>query len=254
VLKDSLFLTLLSSLLLMIALICPTQAVEPDHNASSTIGEETRPQAAAPSFGPVTRLHLRVDNKGEQSVMFGSFMFLPLDFNFAGLIELDGKAGEWHGAGEAKLARAFYPQSAWGRAAGLVARLQVGDLYSPTWGIGLQWNITDTPGIIETTKNLRWKSLVQIFVKSKAEYADNESGLIDFYHWYQFPLGDRLYLRGVNAYYQMRNSRNYYNLMQDVIYPASKDVEIFLHHEYRSTDFMGKSKGSRIGLGIRFAI
>jgi hypothetical protein len=264
-----LFATTLSLLILTIVMASSSKAEEtsvvgqqPDPCSSADSGERacagtattTAPQPSATrSFGPVTRLHVRVGDE-DGSVLFGGFMFLPYDSNFAGLVELDGEDGDWHVGGEAKFERPFVPQSPWGRAVGPVVRLQASDLYESTWAIGLQWNVSDTPGIIENTKNIRWKSLFQVFVKSRAEYAGDETGLVDFYHWYQFPINDWLYLRGVNTYYQVKMVPDYYNLMQEYIHPLWKDSESFLHLEYRSADFMGKSKGFHYALGLRFSL
>lgn len=212
------------------------------------------PPPAPKDFGSVVRLQVRYLSGGAGTVSEGAFILLPWHFNVAQLVELTRNDNEWDVTGEAKLARAFAPESRWGRALGGVARLQVSDMYSPVLGAGLQWNITDTPGIDDVVSGSKIKSLLQVFTKTDAEYAGDEPGLIDWYHWYQVPLTDGLFVRGVNAYFEVQGAKDHYFLMQDLIHPLTDRVDIFFHHIYRNTEFGGEPDGSRWGLGVRVAL
>lgn len=210
--------------------------------------------APRPSFGAVARLQVRYLSAGERAISEGAFLFLPLDFNLAELVEVINNGTDWSVTGEAKLARAIVPSLPWGRAVSVVTRLQVSDLYDPVLGGGLQWNITDTPGLTEVASKVHTKSLLQAFVKTRAEYAGNAAGLVDLYHWYQFPLLSGFYVRGVNTYSQVSRSPDAFAFMQDLIYPFSDKFEVFIHHVYRSERSGIEPQGTQFGVGARVAL
>lgn len=233
----------------------PSEETRPTRSAESKAVDDAKSVAQPhPSFGSVARLQARYLSGGMRTVSEGAFLFLPYDFNFAELVELTNNGHDWDVAGEAKLARPIDPTEPWGRAFSAVTRLQVSDMYTPVLGGGLQWNITETPRISGTATQRRMKSLLQVFVKTKAGYAGDADGLIDIYHWYQFPLFSGFYVRGVNTYNKVRNSDDNFTFMQDLIHPVSDTFELFFHHVHRTNRFGKDPEGSQFGIGARLAL
>jgi hypothetical protein len=205
-------------------------------------------------FKSVSRLQYRMSLNGESGFSQGTFLILPHGFTLAELVELlttphdDSKVNFNDFDLEIKLARYFQPSTDWGKAFGWVARVQSVSGVPMTAAGGLQWNITDTPGIKESTNEVPWKSLLQVFVKNRDRF-----GLVDIYHWYQFPLAPKnaLYLRGANVAYL--DDSTFFSLMQDVIYPINSKVELFARHSYQNKEMFGHRNGSQFGVGVRMA-
>jgi len=207
-------------------------------------------------FRSINRFQYRMAINGESGFSQGSFVILPHGFTLAELIEVLTEPGDDSRLNyanfdlEVKLARYMDPGSDWGKALSWVVRGQCASRIPFTTGAGLQWNITETPGVPAGTADYPWKSLVQVFVKSRDQF-----GLVDIYHWYQFPLlkKNRLYLRGANAVYFLDDSKIFVSAMQDVIFPVTTKLEVFARHLYQNQELFGHQRGSQFGIGVRIA-
>lgn len=151
---------------------------------------------------------------------------------------------------EANTGRPLFPGSEWGRVPGWVARVQALNDEKTTLSLGLQFNISDIPILIESSKRNRWKSFVQVFfIKNIGDAQD-----FDVYHWYQFPFfWERTEIRGVNAFYSINGEKDFVYLMQDLIYSFARTWDVYLRHSYQNRDgFQHRSDGSQFGIGIRY--
>lgn len=119
-------------------------------------------------FKSVSRIQYRMAINGESGFSQGTFLILPKGFTLAEMVELLTKTHDKNVVNfsnfdmEIKLARYLYPENDWGRAFGWVIRGQSVTDVPFTVSAGIQWNISETPGIKATTVKVPWKSLLQV--------------------------------------------------------------------------------------------
>jgi hypothetical protein len=216
---------------------------------------------AGRGFGSVNRLQLRYAPRGESGFSQGTFIIIPYGFSFAELLDVysDTAAKEpWklkHFTLEAKVQRFLYPESQWGRTLSVALRYQVASSLDPMGSVGLQWNITDTPGIAATTKVVHWKTLVQAFYRTTNDYQGTDLGHVDFYHWYQFPIWDPyLSVRGANTWYILPNGKDFFSVVVDLIVGVVPEkFEIFGRFQYQNMRFLEHKEDTQLAIGVRVA-
>jgi len=248
----------------------PTPAGAGAANAAPTPNSARAPDAppagdkkltAARGFGSVNRLQLRYAPGGESGFSQGTFIIIPYGFSFAELLDIysDTAAKQpWklkHFTLEAKIQRYLYPESQWGRTLSVALRYQVASSLDPMGSVGLQWNITDTPGIAATTKVVHWKTLVQGFYRTANDYQGTDLGHVDFYHWYQFPIYDPyLIVRGANTWYILPNGKDFFSVVADLIVGVVPEkFEIFGRFQYQNMRFLEHKEHTQLAIGVRVA-
>lgn len=217
---------------------------------------ESRGNLQTKYFKSINRFQY-IQSLNAQSVFAqGSFIILPHGFTAAELLELYSDIESYRTQGfenfifGIKLARYVVPDLEWGRAFSWVVRYQDANGFVQNWGAGLQWNISETPGLIQTSQWFPWKALFQVFAKN-----EKETGTTDMYLWFQVPIirENRLYIRGMSEYYFLPDERKYFDILADLIVPISERLEMFSRYEFQNIEFLNKSLGSKYGLGIRIA-
>jgi hypothetical protein len=216
-------------------------------------------EAKQPTYGSVSRLQYRLSFNGESSLGQGMFRLLPYGFWFTEAIDVYTPVGDNRFTNfetlyvESNLGRPFSTLSkvSWGRSFGWVARFQKLSSLDTIWSIGAQWTITDTPGMPNRIGGIPWKTFIQVFSKNR----DNKAGRFDIYHWLEIPfMPGSLIFRMTNSYYMIKDRKNYFSTLEDLIFPTSGPFDIYLRHSYQNIDhFFNRSKGSQYALGVRYS-
>ena len=117
------------------------------------------------------------------------------------------------------------------------------------YSLGTIWYISDTPAIDELLKKIEFKSFLEVFfIKS-----NNDRGSIDLFHHYNFPIFKSLYLRGYNRVFFDTNKGTLFYAVQDIIYPLTNHIDVYLRHDYQNVDgFQNRSKGTEFSVGTRY--
>lgn len=213
-------------------------------------------QKTQPRIFNINRFQYRLSFNGESVFAQSTFVLFPNKFFIVELTELITPIEEnnlvnfeniYH---ETNIGRPFLPEYDWGRTLGWVGRIQASNKGKTFLSLGTQFNISDIPGFDEYSGKLRWKSFVQIFFLKNTK----DAGEFDLFHYYQFPLLiEKLEVRGVNAYYYINDEKDFFYLMQDLIYSISKTWDIYFRHSYQNREgFQHRSDGSQFGIGIRY--
>lgn len=222
-------------------------------SSSSSADEIQKTQA---KIFNINRFQYRPSINGESAFSQSTYVLFPNKFFIVELTELITPIGDnnlvnfeniYH---ETNIGRPFFPEHNWGRILGWVGRIQASNKGKTFLSLGTQFNISDIPGFDEYSRKLRWKSFVQIFFLKNTK----DAGEFDLYHYYQIPLFiEKLEIRGVNAYYYINDEKDFFYLMQDLIYSISKAWDIYFRHSYQNREnFQHRSDGSQFGIGIRY--
>lgn len=212
------------------------------------------PKATANNFASVARAHYRLAIEGESSLAFGSFTLFPNRFFTVATLQFftpEGTSDRFDfttALAEVNAGRPFAPHDAAGKALGWVVRGQWLSGEAPTGGLGLQWNLSDTPWLADRF-DAPWKSFVQTFAK-----VNGDNGIFDLFHWYQFPLLKKVVsLRGSNAWYHDPDDSDRLILVQDLIFHTGRNVEFYFEHHYQNINGFHRSEGSQFLIGVRFS-
>jgi hypothetical protein len=217
-------------------------------------------RSARDPFSSVMRLHYRAAVvAGESSLALGSFnafgngLFVAASAQTFSSVTTSPRLADrvpftsWEAA--LNIGRAFAPSDPIGKVAGWVVRAGWMTGQHAIGSGGLQWNISNTPGVANAP--FRWKSFVQVFAKANA----GDLGVVDLYHWYQLPLpGTTAFLRGSNAFYVPGRGPGPVVLVQDLIFPAYRSIEIYAEHYYQNVAAFNRSRGSQFLLGVRLSV
>jgi hypothetical protein len=137
----------------------------------------------------------------------------------------------------------------WGKSFGWVARTEAAKGLKTIYSLGAIWYISDTPAIDELLKKIKLKSFLEVFfIKS-----NNDHGPVDLFHHYTFPITESLYLRGYNRVFFDTEQGTLFYAVQDIIYPLTKYIDVYLRHDYQNEDgFQNRTKGSDFSVGARY--
>ena len=127
---------------------------------------------------------------------------------------------------------------------GWTSRFQVESNMENELALGLQWHIHKTPGLARWAKKYKTKVFMQVFpIKSTTE-----RGEVDAYLYYAFPLpGGFAHTRGfARQYFSSDDSRDYFMIAQDLIFPLTKSWDFYLRYAYYDRD-----RNNGLGFGIR---
>lgn len=209
-------------------------------------------------FGSVARLHYKYALHGENELTLSAFHLFLNSFFVLGVADFIEKIDDSDFSKFANanysiyLGRSFSEKSSWGKAFCWVARYQPFRKETPDiLSAGLQWTLSETPGMVRENSSIPWKSFIQLYVKESRGV-----GSFDIFHWYQFNLKKNIfYIRGNNAYYIIPHKRDGIQAVQDLIFPANDHIELYLRHFYQNIQEIDifHSTGSQFLLGIRFS-
>jgi hypothetical protein len=205
-------------------------------------------------FFNISRLQARVTPDGRWSFFQGTFVRFPGEFFIAESLEFTKK---FQGDPDILYSEiniggplVFYPENP--KLFGWVTRIQISNLMTPQYSLGLQYNISNHAFLDNLRKRLKLTMFVQAFpVKSKHTLGD-----VDILHYFSISVYKSLYVRGTNRFFfYYGKEKNYVQSFQDLILPLHSTVDLFVRHSYQNrNDLQFGQKGSEFSMGVRFNI
>ena len=196
------------------------------------------------------RRHLhsnRIEDESDYQVtMFGLlpgkfFLFMDTEFIFS-------DTDYYSTISEFNISRSFSLRDKYWGCLDWITRVQLETDRKSDLSAGIQWHLTKTPILSPLTKKIGLKLFVQFFPLKTT----TERGYADAYLYYSFPLpGGFSYCRGFGRYFWGNDDggSDYRLLVQDIIFPVSKEWDIYIRFSHHSTE-----RNDGVGIGVRYLL